>query len=52
MTNIDNFGAGDLIEIKNESEKKFYIPMNSENVISINIEKKIIIMQPLEGLLN
>jgi len=52
VTSIDNFGAGDLIEIKNELEKTFYIPMNSENVININIEKKIIIMQPLEGLLN
>ena len=51
IEDIKNFGAGDLIEINN-SNKKFYIPMNDDNLVSIDINKKKIIVDPLEGLLD
>ena len=51
VSSIDNFGAGDLIEVKIKN-KKFYIPMNKENLISINIHKKQIIVNPIEGIIN
>ena len=51
VEDVKNFGAGDLMEIKNLSKKKFYIPMNKENLISINIDRKTIIIDPIKGLL-
>jgi len=49
---IKNFGAGDLIEITSVNEKKFYIPMNDDNLISVNILEKKIIVNPMKGLLD
>ena len=51
IINIDNFGAGDLINIKNKIGKSFYIPMNDENITKVDIKKKIIIVNPLKGML-
>ena len=36
INRIDNFGAGDLISVKPVNGKDFYIPMNKDNIISIN----------------
>ena len=52
IINIDNFGAGDLINIKKSNGKTFYIPMNEENVIDINIKKRIIIVSPIKGIVD
>jgi len=50
VVDIKNYGAGDLIEIINHSKKTFFIPMNKENLKNINIDKKIIIVSPILGL--
>ena len=52
VVDIKNFGAGDLIEIITSNKKNFYIPMNDDNLISVNILKKIIIVNPIKGLLD
>ena len=52
VADIKNFGAGDLIEITNSSQKNFYIPMNDDNLINVNILKKKIIVNPMKGLLD
>ena len=52
VVNIKNFGAGDLIEITCDSKKNFYIPMNDDNLISVNILEKKIIVNPMKGLLD
>ena len=51
VIDIKNFGAGDLIEINNNN-KNFFIPMNKENIIKIDIKKKIIKVDPILGLLD
>jgi 16S rRNA processing protein RimM len=51
IKNIQNFGAGDLMEIKNHNKKNFFIPMNNENLINVDLEKKIIIVNPIKGIL-
>ena len=52
IINIDNFGAGDLINIKKTNDKSFYIPMNEDNIINIDINKKIVIVNPIKGMLD
>ena len=52
IINIDNFGAGDLIKIKKTNNKSFYIPMNDENIVKVDIKKKLVIVNPIEGILD
>ena len=52
VDDIKNFGAGDLIEIKSTGKDNFYIPMNKENLISVDIEKRNIVVDPILGLLD
>lgn len=52
VVDIKNFGAGDLIEIKRDNKKNFYIPMNDDNLVSVNILEKKIIVNPMKGLLD
>ena len=52
IINIDNFGAGDLINIKKTNNKSFYIPMNEDNIVKVDIEKKLVIVNPIEGILD
>ena len=49
---IDNFGAGDLAEVKKTNDKSFYIPMNEDNIVKIDIKKKLMIVNPIKGILN
>ena len=51
VVDVQNFGAGDLLET-NYNKKKIYIPMNKENVISVDIEKKIIFVDPIKGIID
>jgi 16S rRNA processing protein RimM len=52
VIDIKNFGAGDLIEVTSGSKKIFYIPMNDDNLVSVNILEKKIIVNPMKGLLD
>ena len=52
IINIDNFGAGDLIKIKKTDNKSFYIPMNEDNIVKVDIKKKLVIVNPIKGILN
>ena len=52
VIDIKNFGAGDLIEIINNGKKTFYIPMNEDNLINVDIDKKKILVNPIKGLLD
>ena len=51
INRIDNFGAGDLISVKPLKGKDFYVPMDEDNVISINLKKHIIVINPMKGIL-
>ena len=51
VKNIKNFGAGNLLEVLPINNKTYYIPMNDENVEEISFNKKIIIVNPLEGII-
>ena len=52
IIDIDNFGAGDLIKIKKDNNKSFYIPMNEDNVVKVDLKKKLVIVNPIKGILN
>ena len=52
IIDIDNFGAGDLIRIKKDNNKSFYIPMNEDNVVKVDLKKKLVIVNPVKGILN
>ena len=52
IIDIDNFGAGDLIKIKKDNNKSFYIPMNEDNILKVNVKKKLVIVKPIKGILN
>jgi len=52
ITDVNNFGAGDLINIKQTNNKSFYIPMNKENVVKVDIKKIIFVVNPIKGILN
>ena len=52
VTDLKNFGAGDLLEIYDEKEKNFFIPMDKNNIVSVDIVNKIIITDPLLGLID
>ena len=51
VINVDNFGAGDLLEI-NFKKNKIYIPLNDDNVISVDIENKNILVNPIKGIID
>ena len=51
VISVDNFGAGDLIEVK-MNRRKIYIPIDKDNLISVNIESKEILVNPIKGVLN
>ena len=51
VISVDNFGAGDLLEI-NFKENKIYIPLNDDNVISVDIENKKILVNPIKGIID
>ena len=51
VISVDNFGAGDLLETIYK-DKKIYIPLNNENVLSVDLEKKIIFVNPIKGIID
>ncbi len=47
---LENYGAGDLLEIKPENEASFYLPYNDQNILKKSSEQ--IIVKIPEGLRN
>ncbi len=50
LIDIENFGAGNLLEVAT-GKKKIYIPMNQDNVVSIDQDKRKIIVNPIKGII-
>ena len=50
VISVDNFGAGDLLETIYKN-KKIYIPLD-DNVLSVDLEKKIILVDPIKGIID
>lgn len=44
---VDNFGAGDLIEIQPTSGQSFYVPFIDDYILEIDLEQKIIRLQDI-----
>ncbi len=51
VLDVKNFGAGDLLEIK-YNNKKIFIPFDKANIVSINLNKKEIFANPIQGILD
>ena len=51
IENVSNYGAGDILEIKNK-KKSFLVPLISKNLDSINLKKKSICLSNLDQWLN
>ena len=51
VLNVDNFGAGDLLETIYKN-KKIYIPLNDDNVLSVDLDKNIIFVNPIKGIID
>ena len=51
VISVDNFGAGDLLETIYK-DKKIYIPLNNDNIVSVDLEKKIIFVNPIKGIVD
>ena len=51
IKNIENYGAGNLINIVKTNGDNIYIPMNDDNIHKINLKEKIIIINPIKGIL-
>jgi len=52
IIDVKNFGAGDLMEIRKEDNNIFFIPMNKDNLINIDLQTLIIVVNPILGLLD
>ena len=52
VKSIENYGAGDLINVNAKNDKEFYMPINKENIVSIDLKKKIIVVNPMKGLID
>ena len=51
VVSVENFGASDLLETK-INNKIFYIPMNKDNLVSVNLDNKEIIVNPIKGIID
>ena len=51
VISVDNFGAGDLLETKC-GDKNIYIPMNRDNLVKVDLKKKVIVVDPINGILD
>ena len=52
VKSIKNYGAGDLINVHLHDHKDYYLPINNDVIISINLQKMIIIVNPIKGLID
>ena len=51
IENVSNYGAGDILEIKNK-KKSFLVPLISKNLDSVDLKKKSICLSNLDQWLN
>ena len=51
VVSVNNFGASDLLETK-INNKTFYIPMNKDNLVSVDLDKKKIIVNLIKGIID
>ena len=51
VVGVKNFGTSDLLET-NINNKTFYIPMNKDNLVSVDRDKKQIIVNLLKGIID
>ena len=51
VVNVKNFGAGDLLETK-INNKTFFIPMNKENLVFVDLKKKKITVNLMKGIID
>ena len=49
ISDVVNYGASDIYEIKNEDDKLFYFPAVKEYIVEIDLNKGVII-NPIEGM--
>ena len=52
VVSVENFGAGDLIEIKPTTGQTYYLPITEPYVQDIQIENKTIIIEPAQEFMN
>ena len=50
MIAVDNYGAGDLLEIRKNSGEKFLLPFTDEHVPTVDIEAGTVTIIPMEEL--
>ena len=51
VMSVKNFGASDLLETK-INNKTFYIPINKDNLVSVDMDKKKIIVNLMKGIID
>ena len=51
IVSVKNFGAGDLLETK-INNKTFFIPMNKENLVFVDLNKKKITVNLMKGIID
>jgi 16S rRNA processing protein RimM len=47
---VDNFGAGDVIEVQAEDGRRFSLPFTRETVPTIDLERRRLVVEPPEEL--
>ena len=52
VKNIENYGAGDLINVKVNNCNEFLVPVNKDNIVSVDLLKKKIVINPIKGILD
>jgi len=50
VLDVKNFGAGDLLEVQS-NKKTILIPFNNTNIISVDVDIKQIIADPIKGII-
>ncbi len=45
---VQNYGAGDLLEIKPQSGSSYFVPFQNEYIMNVNLEEKTITLQNTE----
>lgn len=49
---VDNFGAGDIIEVKPLGKSSFYLPFSEPYLVSVDTDNKTIHVKESEGFIN
>ncbi|MDB5490493.1 MAG: rRNA processing protein RimM [Micavibrio sp.] len=52
VTGVDNFGAGDLLDIRREGKPNFYLPFADIYVLNVDVERKTVTVDIPDGLID